>query len=389
MLIRIFFALSILLFLFGGLYLTKRYQDAQAGAHFAASGPPPARVAVASATTGKLARILEAIGSLEAVRQVIVAPEVGGRIVTIHFEPGTPVRAGDRLVQLNDAPERGELERSRAAAKLAERELTRLQSVTDSRAVSRLDVEAAESRLEQARGDITRIEALIAQKLVLAPFTGVLGLRKVHLGQYLQPGQSIVSLTDLEVLYLNFTLPEQTFRQLVVGQSVELHIDAFPDRVFEGTITTIEPQVIVETRTITVQATLTNHEHLLRPGMFATVQVMLPPEENIVTVPETAVDKTMYGDSLFVVRQRGLNATTQQPQYAVERLFVKTGRRANGRIAVLDGVTPGDLVVTSGQVNLTSGAPVTIAQVDTLADKTTGAQTESDSTREGKRHELH
>ncbi len=386
---RIVLALLALSLIFGGLYFTKRYRDAQAGAHFAASAPPPARVAVASATTGMLARILEAIGSLEAVRQVVVAPEVGGRVVTIHFEPGSSVHAGDRLIQLNDAPERGELERLRAAAKLAERELTRLQSVTDSRAVSRLDVDTAESRLEQARGDMTRIEALIAQKLVLAPFTGVLGLRKVHLGQYLQPGQSIVSLTDLDVLYLNFTLPEQTFHQLLIGQYVELHIDAFPDRVFQGKITTIEPQVLVETRTITVQATLANTEHLLRPGMFATVHVLLPPEQNIVTVPETAVDKTMYGDSLFVVRQRSANATTQQPQYAAERLFVKTGRRANGRIAVLDGVTPGDLVVTSGQVNLTSGAPVTIAQADTLADNNASSQAEPNPTREEKSHELH
>ena len=388
MFIRIALSLLALSFIFGSLYFTKHYRE-QAGTHFAASGPPPVQVAVASATAGMLARMLEAIGSLEAVRQVVVAPEVGGRVVAIYFEPGTTVHTGDRLTQLNNAPERGDLERLRAAAKLAERELARLRSVTDSRAVSQLDVEAAESRLDQARGDIARTEALIAQKLVLAPFSGVLGLRKIHLGEYLQPGQSIVSLTDLDVLYVNFTLPEQVFGQLLVGQAVELLADAFPERVFQGKITTIEPQVIVETRTVTVQATLANNEHLLRPGMFVTVHVLLSPEQNVVTVPETAVDKTMYGDSLFVVRQRETGTTTPQSQYVAERLFVKTGRRADGRIAVLDGVTPGDLVVTSGQVNLTSGAPVAIAPVDTLTEDNTRTQPWASLSPDGKSHELH
>jgi multidrug efflux system membrane fusion protein len=348
----------------GGLLAVKQSRTIQVSTG-AATTTPPTPVAVAAAIMGPLPRSLGAIGTIEAVQQVMIAPEVGGRTVALYFASGGVVRAGDPLVQLNDAPERGDLVRFRATAQLAERELVRVKSVTDSRAVAQRDVDVQQGRLDEARGDILRTEALIAQKLIRAPFSGILGVRKTHLGEYLQPGQPIITLTALETLYVNFTLPEQALSQLAPRQSVDFRVDAYPNRVFTAELTSIEAQVAAETRTVTVQATCENRTHLLRPGMFANVQVVLPPEPNVVTVPETAVDRTLYGEAVFVVRQTQ-SEEHGQPHYTVERVLAKTGRRVDGRVVLLEGVAPGELVVASGQVDLANGASVSIAPADTL-----------------------
>ena len=308
------------------------------------------------------------------MQQVVVAPEVGGRVTALHFESGGTVRTGVPLVQLNDAPERGDLDRFRALSEFAQRELARVESVTDHRAISQTMVDEAKRRRDEARAEISRVEALIAQKLIRAPFDGVLGVRKIDLGEYLQPGQPIVTLTNLDKLYVNFTVPEQVLNQLMAGQPVDVTADAFPARSFRATISTIEPQVAVETRTLAIQATLANREHLLRPGMFAAVRVVLPLEQNVVTVPETAVDKTIYGDSVLRVHQAE-TSSSDRPGYVVERVFVKTGRSVDGRIVIVEGVTAGDLIVTAGQVNLNSGMPVALAPTDTLTQhgKSTGS----------------
>jgi membrane fusion protein, multidrug efflux system len=155
--------------------------------------------------------------------------------------------------------------------------------------------------------------------------------------------------------------------QLTPRLPVHLLSDAFPGRTFDATSTTLEPQVAVETRTVSVQATLMNRDHLLRPGMFTAVRVILPPEQNVVTVPETAVDKTLYGDSVFIIRQSA-SPEAKDPRYTAERVFIKTGRHVDGRIAVIEGVGQGDLVITAGQVNLVSGMPVSLSPTDTLAE---------------------
>lgn len=364
---RIVFTLFGLILAFGSLYLIKYYREQEAMAIQMASLPPPVPVATAVASSGALPRYIDAIGTLEAVQQVVVSPEVGGRVVSLHFDSGATVRTGVALVQLNDAPERGDLDRFRAMTEFARRELDRMESITDRRAISQTAVDEAKRRLDEARAEITRTEALIAQKLIRAPFAGVLGVRKINVGEYLQPGQSIVTLTNLDKLYANFTVPEQVLGQLSNGQSVDVTADAFPEQPFRATISTIEPQVAVETRTLAVQATLANREHLLRPGMFVAVRVILPPEHDVITVPETAVDKTIYGDSVFVVHQTTA-AAPDRPSYTAERVFVKTGRSVDGRIVIREGLAPGDRIITAGQVNLNSGMPVSLSPTDTLAE---------------------
>ncbi len=193
-----------------------------------------------------------------------------------------------------------------------------------------------------------------------APFSGVLGIRQVDLGQYVNAGTMLVTLTDLDTLYINFTLPEQNKAALKLGQTVDIAVDAFPGRSFPAELTTIEPQIGTDTRTIKLQATLKNPEHLLLPGMFANAKVVLPPQDGVVTVPETSVDYSLYGDSVFVLVD-GAAGADGKPTLAVKRTFVKTGDRFDNKVAILSGLKAGDRIATSGQLKLNDGAVVTIS----------------------------
>ena len=176
---------------------------------------------------------------------------------------------------------------------------------------ARETVDQKQSQLDQARAKIIKTEALIAQKLIRAPFSGQLGTRQIEVGQYLTPGARIVTLTDLSTLYVNFTLPSQMRSQISVGQRVNVTADAFPGRNFSAEITTIEPQISADTRTMTVQATMPNPDNALLPGMFVNAAVVLPPQPDVMVLPETAVDYTLYGDSVYVIREDGKDAKWQ------------------------------------------------------------------------------
>ena len=231
-------------------------------------------------------------------------------------------------------------------------------------------VDQNKSALQVAQANIARIQAMIDQKLVKAPFGGQLGVRQVDVGQYLSAGTPIVTLTDLDTLHVNFTLPEQARASLAIGQSVEFSVDAFQDRVFKATLTTIEPQIDPSTRNIKLQATLDNPGHLLLPGMFAAARLQLPAQPNVVTVPETAVDYSAYGESVYVLREDG-KTKDGKPKYKAVQTFVKTGARREGTIAILDGIKPGDLVVNAGQVKLQNGAEAVVTGQGDLSKPST------------------
>ena len=231
-------------------------------------------------------------------------------------------------------------------------------------------VDQNKSEFQVAQANIARIQAIIAQKLVRAPFAGDLGVRQVDVGQYLSAGTPIVTLTDLDTLHVNFTMPEQARAALAVGQPVEIRVDAYRDRVFRAMLTTIEPQIDPETRNIKAQATLANPGHLLLPGMFAAARVQLPARPDVMTAPETAIDYTAYGESVFLLREDGKTADGKTKYKAVQT-FVKTGGRHDGRVAILDGVKPGDLVVNAGQVKLQNGAAAVVTGEGDLAKPAT------------------
>ena len=343
----------------GGIVAFDRFRAKAIADFFASQVPPPTPVAALPAERGPVPRHLDGIGSLTAVREVKLAPEAEGRVVEIMFEAGARVEAGAPLVQLNDAPERADLASYQARERLAIANLERSRRLAQRDFATQATVDENQQALEDARAGIARSQAVIDQKLLKAPFGGELGIRRVELGQYVGKGDMLVTLTDLDRLYANFTLPEQDRAALQVGQPVELRADAFPGEIFKGVVSTIEPQIDPGTRVIRLQATLENPGHRLLPGMFVDAQVVLPAGADVVSVPETAVDRTLYGDSVFVVQEDGKGADGKPKQKAVQT-FVEAGPAFAGRIAILRGVEAGQLVVNAGQIKLQNGAPVTV-----------------------------
>ena len=329
---------------------------------------PPTPIETVAAALESVPQSLSGIGTLQAVHQVTIAPEIGGRVVQIHFEPGATVKAGDPLLQLFDAPERGDLANFEAQLRLAGANLDRDKALSTRDFQSRQVVDQRQSLLDQSRASIAKTEAVISQKLIRAPFSGQLGVRQVEVGAYVTPGGPIVTLTDLSTLWVNFTLPEQVVSKIHVGQKAHVRADAYPDRVFEATVTAIEPQISVQTRTLLVQATLDNADHALLPGMFAKAEVVLPETPNVVVVPETAVDYSLYGDSVFVIREDGADKAGK-PILKATRIGVKTGDRFNGKVTIVSGLKGGEQIAASGQLRLTNGAAVTIEPGNTLATR--------------------
>src|SRR5271163_2465029 len=349
----------LLVVVLGGLYEFNRFRSQAIANFFAHNKPPPAQISAVVAQTQSVPRFAPGIGSITAVHQVTVNPEVGGRVTKIFFEPGQTVKAGDPLVQINDAPDQGDLANYQAQAKLAEINLARSKLLIKRQFPPQETVDQNQSQLEQMGALMKKTKAVIAQKLIRAPFSGQLGVRQIDLGQFLNPGASIVTLTDLSMLYVNFTLPSQIRSQISVGQRVNVTSDAFPGRKFEAKLTTIEPQLSADTRTIEVQATMPNPDDALLPGMFVDAAVVLPPQPDTIVVPETAVEYTLYGDSVYVIHGRGKDPKGN-PILKVVRTPVKTGARWDDKVAILGGLKPGEQVVAAGQVKLQNGAQVAI-----------------------------
>src|SRR6478672_864417 len=296
--VRWFIAVGLLLsLLVGGLVWFNYFRGKMITQFFANNKPPAASVSIAEAKSETIPNLLTAIGDLAAVHQVNVTSDVNGRITDIMFTAGASVKEGTPLVQLFDGPEQADLASFKAQATVAQLSLDRAKQLASRQFGPQATVDQAQAAYDQANAGIAKTQAIISQKLVRAPFNGELGVRKVEVGQYLTAGTAIVSLTDLSELYANFTITEKDSGNLKVGQIVRIKVDAYPGRDFEGKISTIEPQVATDTRNIRVQATIANPDHILKPGMFATTTVLLPEKPPVITVPETAVDYTLYGDS--------------------------------------------------------------------------------------------
>src|SRR4051795_9441877 len=358
--VRWFIIVGLLLaLLVGGLVDFNYFRGKMIAQFFATNKPPPASVSIAVANTETIPNLLTAVGDLAAVHQVNVTSDVNGRITEIMFTAGASVKEGTPLVQLFDGPEQGDLASFKAQATVAQLSLDRAKQLASRQFGPQATVDQAQAAFDQASAGIAKTEAIISQKLVRAPFDGELGVRRVEVGQYLTAGTQIVSLTDLSVLYANFTVTEKDSAQLKVGQTVRVAVDAYPGRAFEGKITTIEPQIATETRNIRVQGTLENPDRILKPGMFATTTIVLPEKPAVVSVPETAVDYTLYGDSVFLITEK--KDDDGKTSVTAVRTFVRTGRRVQGRAEIVSGVKPGDRVVAVGQLKLQSGAAVAIS----------------------------
>jgi multidrug efflux system membrane fusion protein len=350
---------SLLVLVVGGIVYFEYWRAGFIKNIFANNKPPPVAVTIAEAKSEVIPNLLTAVGDLAAVHQVNVTSDVSGRITEILFQAGANVKAGTPLLQLFDGPEQGDLASFKAQATMAQLSLERARQLAARQFGPQATVDQAQSAFDQANAGIAKTQAIISQKLVRAPFDGELGVRKVEVGQYLTAGTQIVSLTDLSVLYANFTIPEKDSGQLKVGQIVRIKVDAYPGQTFEGKITTIEPQISTDTRNIRVQATIANPERILKPGMFVTTTVVLPDKPPVITIPETAVDYTLYGDSIFLITEK--KEDDGKTSLSATRSFVQTGNRIEGRAEILKGLKPGDRVVAVGQLKLQSGSAVTIS----------------------------
>ncbi|CDG19234.1 conserved protein of unknown function [Xenorhabdus doucetiae] len=322
---------------------------------------PPVMVALAEVKERHIPRILHGVGELEAARQVHVAAETGGRITHIAFASGQYVEKGQLLVHLNDAIEQAELVRLQAQWKNADKLYQRTRQLFSSHVVSAAQWDSVQAERDMARAAIRQTEALIAQKAIRAPFSGTIGIRQVHEGQYLQAGDPIANLVDAKHLRLNFSLDEQASPELKVGQQVNVRVDAYQDQTFPAKISAIDP-LIAQSRMVQVQAILNNPDGKLKAGMYANIQVVHQDKAPSLILPETAVTYTAYGSTVFVVNP----PSSANQVMTVKRVPVDVGQRWEGLVEIQKGVSRGDQVVTSGQLKLNDGTPVIASADDTL-----------------------
>ena len=351
MLFRLLFVIVLLAAVFGGIFGWKSYQERQAAAQ--QGPPPPATVAVVDAQTTNWQPELRAIGTLVAAQGIQVTTEVPGSVREILFDSGQTVEEGRVLLRLDDSIDQAELRGLLAERKLAELKFQRLAKLVRERSVSQADVDEARAQLDNTTAQVASKRALIDKKTVTAPFAGLLGIRGVDVGEYLQPGSPVVPLEALDTLHADFALPERHLPEVSVGQAVRVRAEAVPEAVFNGHISAINPGIDVATRTIRLRATLANPELRLRSGMFVDVAVLLPPKEAVVTLPRVAISYAPYGDSVFVIEE-------QEGKLTVQRKQVQTGAVRGETIEVLTGIAAGQRVVLAGQVKLRNGQAVTI-----------------------------
>jgi membrane fusion protein (multidrug efflux system) len=321
--------------------------------------PHPETVTSAEVRSESWETLLSAVGSLEAVQGVTVAAELSGKVTRIAFEPGASVKKADLLLQQDISSEQARLPGAEAAVALTKRNLERADSLLAEKVISQAEYDSALTNYRQAVAEAGDLRATIAKKTLRAPFAGRLGIRLINLGQMLEQGQAVVSLQSLDPIFVNFLLPQQHLAQLNPGLAVRLTTDALPGRVMQGRITTINPEVDAATRNIRVQATLANPAGELRPGMFASVAVVLPAEEKVLVIPATAVLYAPYSDSVFVIEERRDEASGETG-LVLRQQFVRLGDKRGDFASVQSGLKEGERVVTTGVFKLRNGQPVVV-----------------------------
>lgn len=298
---------------------------------------------------------LNAVGSLRAVRGVDVTTEIAGLVREIRFKSGDEVKAGALLVQLNADSDLAQLASLQAAADLAQVTLTRDQAQLAAQAISQAQVDSDRADLKSKRAQAASQQATIDKKTIRAPFSGRLGITLVNPGQYLNPGDKVVTLQTIDPIYIDFMLPQKNIGSIVLGQVVRLSNDAFHGQSFAGKITAISSKVDPTTRNIQVEATIENPQKLLLPGMFANVDIDVGDKQKYLTLPQTAITYNPYGSTVFVVQPaQGASAPTAQ------QVFVTTGETRGDQVAITNGVKEGQDIVTSGQIKLKNGTAVKI-----------------------------
>jgi len=341
----------------GALGFVKFRQIQKAMAQGAAFQMPPEAVTTVIAAEEKWPATERAIGTAAAVQGVDVSADLPGIVEQINFNSGDSVKKGDAMVQLDTRQEQAQKAAAEAALELAKVNFARLQGLVETKAIARADYDRADAELKSAEARLGEIKATIARKTISAPFSGIVGLREVNLGQYLAAGKSIVSLQALDPIYVNFGVPQQYIGQVRPGTGVRVTAKD-GGAALSGKITAVNAVVDETTRNIQMQATLSNPKGALRPGMFVQTEIVTGATKSIVAVPASAINYAPYGDSVFVVTE--LDSPKGEKYKGVRQQFVKLGEARGDRVAITSGLKPGEEIVSSGVFKLRNGAAVLV-----------------------------
>ncbi|MGY3916024.1 efflux RND transporter periplasmic adaptor subunit [Aeromonas australiensis] len=312
---------------------------------------------------------IEAIGFIEPNQGVTLSTELAGTIDEITFDSGKPVKADQLLLSLDSTVERANLRASQAKLPAAKAKFERFQNLYKTSSISKEQLDEAEAAYRSLEADIESLKATIARREVRAPFSGVVGLRNVFLGQYLQPGTDIVRLEDTSVMRLRFTVPQTDISKIALGQTVKINVDAYPQTRFDGHITAIEPAVNFQSGLIQVQADIPNNDGQLRSGMFARASIILPTVKEQIVIPQTAISFTLYGQNVYVLKESEESDKEGKKVNVLraKQVVVKAGERRGNDVHVLSGIKAGDQIVLSGQVRLSNDTKVHVVENDALA----------------------
>ena len=354
---RMILMLTVAVALISGLGFVKFHQI-QSAMKAGAFQPPPEAVTTVVAQREQWPATLGVIGTTEAVQGVTVSADLPGTVDRIGFDSGKAVHQGDVLVELDTRQERAQLAALEAQRDLARLNFNRMQQLVSQGVISRMEYDNATAQQKATEAQVGEIRATIARKTIRAPFSGVLGIRQVNLGQYLSAGQAIVSLQALNPIYVNFGVPQQDAAKVRAGSTLRVASSDVAGNLFTGRVTAIDSIVNEATRNIQVQATLANPGGRLRPGMFVQVEMPVGAARAVIALPATAINYAPYGDSIYVVSD--LKDPSGKTYRGVRQQFVKIEGSRGDQVAVVSGVNPGDEVVSSGVFKLRSGAAVQV-----------------------------
>ena len=335
-----------------------KFRQIESAVHAGAFQPPPEAVTSIVTQREQWPASMTAIGTIEAVHGVMVSADLPGTVARINFDSGKAVREGEILGELDTRQERAQLASLEAQRDLAKVNFGRMQELVNAGVISRMDYDQATAQQKATEANVAEIRATIDRKTIRAPFSGILGIRKVNLGQYLPAGSPVVSNQSLNPIYVNVGVPQQAAAQVHVGRNLRVTTEDVAGKVFAGSVTAIDSEVDPTTRNIQVQATLSNPEGKLRPGMFVQVEMPLGASRSVIALPASAINYAPYGDSVFVITD--LKDPTGKTYRGVRQQFVKVEGARGDQVGVISGLNPGEEVVTSGVFKLRNGAAVQV-----------------------------
>jgi membrane fusion protein (multidrug efflux system) len=355
---RLILMLLIMAALLGGLGFVKYRQIEAAIAAGASFAPPPTAVTTVVAKTVTWPSSLNVIGTAAAIQGVTVSADLPGTVDKIHFESGQAVHQGDILVELDTRQERAQLASYEAQRDLAQIQYGRADELSKAGVISKSEYDNASAQQKATAAQVGDIKAAIARKTIRAPFSGILGIRQISLGQYLAAGQAIVSLQALNPIYVNFGLPQQDAAKVAIGRSLRVTLNDIPGSAFTGKVTALDSVINEQTRNIQVQATLQNPGGRMRPGMFVQVELALGKARDVIPLPASAINYAPYGDSVYVVSE--MKDPKGNTYRGVKQQVVKIEGSQGDQVAITSGINPGDEIVSSGVFRLRNAAPVVV-----------------------------